>query len=242
MLTRGSEESPAEARSPATTTSVPPVERATIATTQVESLEVRTEPDEAAPSLTSLGATTDYGLTTTLLVEPGETVAAPGWLPVLVPFHKPNSSVGWVPASDVALTESTYEIEISLRRHELAFLNEGEEVLRSSVILGTPETPTPPGRFYVTDPLNCNEEHVPGYPVAECGAAYGAFAIGISGLSETLDSFEGTIPQLAVHGTDLPGTELGKDLSNGCVRIPDDVVLEIARTTPLLGVPVTIVA
>jgi lipoprotein-anchoring transpeptidase ErfK/SrfK len=224
------------------TTTTAPQERATIATTTVESLGVRAEPSATAPLLTSLAATTGYGFTTTMLVESDQAASAPGWVPVLIPFQKPNSTVGWVPAAEVTLSETTYEIEISLSRHELVLLNAGAPVLSTTVILGTPETPTPPGRFYVTDPLNCNVETVPGYPVAECSSAYGAFAIGISGLSEVLDSFDGTIPQLAVHGTDLPPTELGKDLSNGCVRIPNDVVLQMARTVPLLGVPVTVTA
>jgi lipoprotein-anchoring transpeptidase ErfK/SrfK len=47
---------------------------------------------------------------------------------------------------------------------------------------------------------------------------------------------------LLIHGTSLPDTELGKDLSNGCVRMPDSVILEIAKITPLLGTPVTITA
>jgi lipoprotein-anchoring transpeptidase ErfK/SrfK len=224
------------------TTTTAPQERATIATTTVESLGVRAEPSATAPLLTSLAATTGYGFTTTMLVESEQAASAPGWVPVLIPFQKPNSTVGWVPAAEVTLSETTYEIEISLSRHELVLLNAGAPVLSTTVILGTPETPTPPGRFYVTDPLNCNTETVPGYPVAQCSSAYGAFAIGISGLSEALDSFDGTIPQIAVHGTDLPPTELGKDLSNGCVRIPNDVVLQIAQTVPLLGVPVTVTA
>jgi lipoprotein-anchoring transpeptidase ErfK/SrfK len=222
-----------------TTTAAPP---ATIATTQVEALDVRAAPDAAAPVLASLAPATGYGFATTLLVDDDQASAAPGWVPVLVPFLKPNSTLGWVPEESVALSETTYEIQINLARHELVLLNAGQPVLSTAVILGTPETPTPTGRFYVTDPLNCNVESVPGYPVAECSSAYGVFAIGISGLSETLDSFEGTIPQIAVHGTDLPATELGKDLSNGCVRIPNDAVLQIARSTSLLGVPVTITA
>jgi lipoprotein-anchoring transpeptidase ErfK/SrfK len=226
---------------PATTTTLAE-EPATVATTLVESLGVRAEPNAAAPMLATLGPVTGYGFATTLLVDSGQAASSPGWVPVLIPFQKPNSTLGWVPAEEVALTETTYEIEISLSRHELVLLNAGEPVLSTAVILGTPETPTPPGRFYVTDPLNCNTESVPGYPIAQCSSAYGAFAIGISGLSEALDSFDGTIPQLAVHGTDLPPTELGKDLSNGCVRIPNDVVLQMAQTIPLLGVPVTITA
>jgi lipoprotein-anchoring transpeptidase ErfK/SrfK len=81
---------------------------------------------------------------------------------------------------------------------------------------------------------------VPGYPTGRCSGAYGAFAIGTSALSEQLDSFQGTIPQIALHGTDLPATELGKDLSNGCIRMPNEMILQIAAITPLLGTPVTI--
>lgn len=242
---RGEEAKPQAAPPPttqATTTTTLAEEPATFATTAVESLGVRTEPRADAPLLTSLAAVTGYGLTTTLLVDTDQAAAAPGWVPVLVPFHKPNSTLGWVPEAEVTLAETPYEIEISLSRHELVFLNAGEPVVSTAVILGTPATPTPPGRFYVTDPLNCNTEVVPGYPVAQCSSAYGAFAIGISGLSDALDSFDGTIPQIAVHGTNLPPTELGKDLSNGCVRIPNEVVTQIAQTTPLLGVPVTITA
>jgi len=228
--------------STAATTTTLAEQPATIATTTVESLGVRAEPSATAPILASLGPVTGYGFATTLLVESEQAAPTPEWVPVLIPFQKPNSTLGWVPAAEVALSETTYEIEISLSRHELVLLNAGAPVLSTTVILGTPETPTPPGRFYVTDPLNCNTETVPGYPVAQCSSAYGAFAIGISGLSEALDSFDGTIPQIAVHGTDLPPTELGKDLSNGCVRIPNDVVLQIAQTVPLLGVPVTVTA
>jgi len=239
--TEAPQAAPPPSTSPATTTTLAE-QPATVATTKVESLGVRAEPNGTAPILASLGPTTGYGFATTLLVESDQAASAPGWVPVLIPFQKPNSTLGWVPAEEVALSETTYEIEINLGRHELVMLNAGEPVLSTTVILGTPETPTPPGRFYVTDPLNCNTESVPGYPIAQCSGAYGAFAIGISGLSEALDSFDGTIPQLAVHGTNLPPTELGKDLSNGCVRIPNDVVLQMARTTPLLGVPVTITA
>jgi lipoprotein-anchoring transpeptidase ErfK/SrfK len=160
---------------------------------------------------------------------------------VLVPLEKPNQQVGWVQGSDVTLSQTTYLIRVSLSEHSLVLLNSGQEVLRTPVIIGTAETPTPTGRFYVTDPVNCNQSQVPQFPVAQCSGAYGAFALGTSGLSETLDSFQGTIPQIALHGTNLPDSELGKDLSNGCVRMPNAIVLQIAQTVPI-GTPVYITA
>ena len=70
--------------------------------------------------------------------------------------------------------------------------------------------------------------------------AYGAYALGISGYSEVLLSFQGGPGQLAVHGTANP-SDLGADISNGCVRVANDVILEIAKRVPL-GTPVTIEA
>jgi lipoprotein-anchoring transpeptidase ErfK/SrfK len=228
---------------PSTTTAVP-VDRGpfTILTTKVGALRVYAQPTASSTVVATLAAKTEYGFGATLLVNPDEPSRPTGWLPVTVPLHKPNDTPGWVQVSDVTTSETQYAIRISLAQHTLVLLKGGQEVLRTSVIIGAPATLTPTGRFFVTDPLNCNRSSVEGFPVAQCGSAYGAFAIGTSGLSEKLDSFDGTIPQIAIHGMDNPQSDLGKDLSNGCVRMPNDVIVQIARITPLLGTPVTITA
>ena len=235
----------AQDRTPrSTTTTIPANADAgpfTVATTKVAELSVYSAPDAAAEPVVTLPATTSYGLASTLLVDPTTAAPAPEWVPVVVPLHKPNGTAGWVRASDVAVAQTTFSIKVSISQHSLTVLDAGVPIMTTKVIIGTPETPTPIGRFYVTDPVNCNKEEVPGYPVVSCSGAYGVFAMGISALSEKLDSFAGApIAQIALHGTFLPDTELGKDLSNGCVRMPNAVILEIAKTVPLLGVPVTI--
>lgn len=53
-------------------------------------------------------------------------------------------------------------------------------------------------------------------------------------------SFNGGPGQIAVHGTPY-ADQIGQDLSNGCVRIPDPFILMIAKTVPV-GTPVTITA
>jgi len=223
-----------------TTTTSSGADLATIATTKVPQLDVYAQPATNAPKVATLAATTSYRTPTTLLVDTTQAPEPTGWLPVTLPLQKPNNTPGWVRAADVTISKTPYEIRVSLRLHLLALFKDGQLVLSTRVIIGTPTSITPPGRFYVTDPVNCNKESVPGYPVGRCSSAYGVFAIGTSALSEQLDSFQGTIPQIALHGTDLPASELGKDLSNGCVRMPNDVVLQIARITPLVGTPVTI--
>ena len=212
----------------------------TVAASAVLLLNVYESPSESAPVVATLGAETDYTIRTNLLVDQVQTDPAPGWVPVLVPFQKPNATSGWVPESQVTLSQTNYEIVVELSTRELVVLEGGTPILSTKVIIGTPETPTPTGRFYITDPVNCNTVKVDAWPVASCSEAYGEFAIGTSGLSDALDSFAGTIPQIAIHGTFLPESELGKELSNGCIRIPNDIVLQIAALTPLLGTPVTV--
>ena len=225
---------------PTTTTAAPALVGASVVPTAVESLEVFAEPSDTAEKLATLTAITAYRSPTTLLVDPTRPLGPAGWVPVTVPFEKPNGTPGWVKADQVTMSQTPYEIVVHLWGHTLELLRDGEVVLSTKVILGAAGSVTPTGRFYLTDPLNCNKESVLGYPTGSCSGAYGAFAIGTSGLSEQLDSFQGTIPQIALHGTDLPASELGKNLSNGCIRMPNDIILQIAAITPLLGTPVTI--
>jgi lipoprotein-anchoring transpeptidase ErfK/SrfK len=213
-----------------------------VVTTKGSVLTVYSAPAASSSVVATVPAKTDYRIPATLLVNPDEPSRPAGWFPVTVPFKKPNNMRGWVQAADVTISQTTYAIRVSLTDHTLVLLKSGTTVLTTKVIIGAPATATPVGRFYLTDPLNCNKESVPGYQVAQCSSAYGSFAIGTSGLSEKLDSFDGTMPQIALHGTDLPASSLGQDLSNGCVRMPNDVILQIAQITPLLGTPVTITA
>jgi len=215
-----------------------------IVTTKVPELPVYPQPTTASTPVATLAAKTAYGLPTTLLVQGSTTTGRvpDGWLPVLVPLHKPNGTPGFVQLSQVVETSTTYAIEVNLTQHLLVVKKSGVTVMSTPVIIGTPTTKTPTGLFSITDPLNCNTASVPGYPLAKCSSVYGAAAIGTSGLSNDLTTFDGTIPQIALHGTDLPASDLGQDLSNGCVRMPNAAILQIAHLQPLLGTPVFISA
>lgn len=209
-----------------TTTTDPAPDPATVATTKVGDLTAYESPVEGAPSLASLSGITEYGFARTLLV----TEQRSGWLQVLLPI-RPNEATGWVRESDVTLSETTMEIRVELAAHRLVLLDAGQVVLEAPTVNGKAETPTPLGHFYVTDPVDLTDRP---------NGAYGAFAIGISAYSEVLLEFNGGPGQVAIHGTTNPG-ELGQDISNGCVRVTNDVILELARQAPL-GTPVTIAA
>ena len=83
----------------------------------------------------------------------------------------------------------------------------------------------------MTDPVDLRSEP---------NGAYGAFALGLSGYSEVLKTFNGGPGQIAIHGG-ANDAMLGNDVSNGCVRMLNDTILAIAQQVPL-GTPVIIEA
>jgi lipoprotein-anchoring transpeptidase ErfK/SrfK len=211
-----------------TTTSAPKPQPAVTATQKVPELTAYQDAAETSPAVTKLADKTEYGIRRTYLVT--DQTSRPGWLDVLLPI-RPNGTSGWIKASDVTLGTSDYEIRIEVGAHKLTLLKLGQPVLESAVVVGADNTPTPPGRFYVTDPLDLHSQP---------NAGYGVFALGISGYSNVLTSFKGGPGQLAVHGTNNPD-QVGQNISNGCVRVPNDVIEKIAFQAPP-GTPVTIAA
>ena len=211
-----------------TTTTTPAPVGAVTATQKVPELTAYQDAVETSPPVTKLTDKTEYNLPRTFLVT--DQSSHPGWLNVLLPI-RPNGASGWIKASDVTVGRSDYEIRIELGAHKLTLLKLGQPVLDSGAVIGADKTPTPVGKFYVTDPLDLHSQP---------NAGYGVFALGISGYSEVLTSFKGGPGQLAVHGTNTP-SQVGQNISNGCVRVPNDVIEQIAAQAPL-GTPVTIVA
>src|SRR6266540_3409758 len=218
-----------KAAAPTTTAAAAAQPQASVtATSKVPEITAYQDPVETSQAVTKLSDKTEYGLPRTFLVT--DQASHPGWLHVLLPV-RPNGSNGWIKASDVTMGTTDYEIRIELGAHKLTLLKLGQPVLDSGVVIGAGKTPTPVGKFYVTDPLDLHSQP---------NAGYGVFALGISGYSDVLTSFKGGPGQLAVHGTSNPG-QVGQNISNGCVRVPNDIIEQIAAQAPL-GTPVTIVA
>lgn len=208
---------------PTTTTTVPPP--AAVATTKVPTLQVYEAPD-SGKVVTSFTAKTEYLQPRTLLI----TERQGDWLKALLPM-RPNGSTGWVRASDVTLSGNPYRITVNLGEHKVTLFKDGKEVLSTPAVVGADRTPTPLGTFYITDPVDLR---------ASPGGAYGAYALGLSAYSEVLFEFNGGPGQIAIHGTNNPEL-VGQNVSNGCVRVPNDAILEIAKQAPL-GTPVVISA
>lgn len=198
------------------------------ATSTVDELVVHAAPDTSSEIVERLEPWSYYGLPRTVMILDHAHDGAHDWLEVLLPVQ-PNDTTGWIRAADVDVDSTTTEVNIYLDERRLTLHDDGELIVEHAVVIGHPDTPTPPGIYYVTDPVDLQINPT---------SVYGAYAIGLSGFSEVLDSFDGGPPQLAIHGTPNP-EQMGQDISNGCIRLPDEVVLAVAEHVEL-GTPVHI--
>jgi lipoprotein-anchoring transpeptidase ErfK/SrfK len=148
------------------------------------------------------------------------------WYRVQLPM-KPNGIVGYVRASAVALRRVTARVEVDVSARRLTLFRSGRPVLRATVAVGSPSTPTPYGRYYV------NQRLVPD----DAGGPFGPSAIGISAFSEVLTGWTQGGP-IAIHGTNEPWS-IGRAVSNGCVRLPNTTLERVFRSA-VAGTPVVI--
>ncbi len=150
------------------------------------------------------------------------------WIKVQIPV-RPNGTEGYVRAADVEVTTTPYRLELELGQHRLRLFKGDDVVMETEVVIGTPDTKTPTGRFYVTDKV---EQSNP-------AGAYGPLALPLSAYSEQLDEFDNGVPVIAMHGTNKPEL-IGQDVSNGCIRMPNDKITQLGSTIPA-GTPIDIV-
>lgn len=151
------------------------------------------------------------------------------WLKVHVPV-RPNGSMGWVKASQVTLSEHQYAIEVSLSEAKVRAWSGSELLGEGPVVHGAAGSPTPVGTFYINEKI----------PQSYAGGAYGPWILSTSAYSESMELFDNGLPVVALHGTNQPGL-LGSAVSNGCVRMQNDLVTLLANAIPA-GTPVTVTA
>ena len=154
-------------------------------------------------------------------------VRTDGWMKVLLPI-RPNGSTGWIQSSAVAISYDPYKIVVDLGAHELTVIKRRKVVERDPVGIGKANTPTPGGRYYIT------QLFAPPNPKG----AYGPYAYSLSGFSEVLTTFQGGDAIVGIHGTNHPEL-IGQDVSSGCIRMRNDAITRLSKILPL-GTPVEI--
>lgn len=197
-------------------------EAAVVGTVTGRQLSAYTSPEAARPFL-RLSATTPFGSPRVVLVR----AVRGSWLQVLLPV-RPNGSTGWVRRSELTLTKVRHRVRVSLAARQLVIYRGEQELFRTTAAVGATATPTPNGLYFVTDVVRTSSQQ----------AAYGPYALGLSGHSPVLERFGDGDAQIALHGTSQPQT-LGQAVSKGCVRIGNTAITRLAKELPL-GTPVQI--
>jgi L,D-transpeptidase catalytic domain len=148
------------------------------------------------------------------------------WYRVQLPM-RPNGRTGYVRARGLWVGRVTTRIVVDLSERRVTLFRGGRPHLRARAAVGSAATPTPRGRFYVSQRLVPRDRSGP----------YGPGALGISAFSNVLTGWTQGGP-IAIHGTNEPWL-IGRSITNGCIRLHNSVAKRLFRETPA-GTPVLV--
>jgi len=173
-----------------------------------------------------IGSRTQYGSRRALSVV---RVRNGRWLGVTEP-ELGNHQLGWVDARAGGLRyrDTRIELDVDLSSRRLV-LRRGSHVLRSMLVgVGRPGSPTPIGRFAVTDKL----------PGASYSSYYGCCILALSASQPNTPAGWSGGNRIAIHGTPSP-SDFGRAVSAGCLHARDLDLRYLMRMVAL-GTPVFI--
>jgi lipoprotein-anchoring transpeptidase ErfK/SrfK len=149
-----------------------------------------------------------------------------GWVGVTTP-DLPNNQLGWMRLDPDRLASgaSQYSVVVDLSDYEATLYKGNDRVRSFSVTVGAPASPTPTGKFAVTDTFR-----------GGLASAYGCCALALSATQPNLPSGWLGGNRIAIHGT---YETIGVASSHGCVRAANEDVSKLIDLLPL-GSPVTI--
>jgi lipoprotein-anchoring transpeptidase ErfK/SrfK len=145
-----------------------------------------------------------------------------------VPTHLlDNGELGWVRIDSPGLATDSVGVEIVVDLSEMRgqLLRDGEVEHSWQVSIGAPESPTPTGRFSITDVI-----------VGDLNPVYGCCAMALSATQPNLPPGWTGGNRMAIHGTT---DVLGAANSSGCVRSGEEDLQLLVDRVPV-GTPVLI--
>ncbi len=152
---------------------------------------------------------------------------AQGWLGLAAPELR-NGRVGWVRRDTVRISLTRVSLVADLSERTLT-VRVGETAVRTiPVAVGGPGTPTPAGRFAVTDK----------FPGSLYGPYFGCCVLALSGHQPRLPAGWDGGDLLGIHGTNAAWS-IGHAASAGCLRASDRDMRFMMRFVPV-GTPVFI--
>jgi hypothetical protein len=170
----------------------------------------------------SLGTSDPYGFEVVLpiVAERVDRTCRPTWFRVRV-SHYPNGTLGWIRAGTVATSRIRRRIVVDVSQRRLFLFERGRLILSTPAAVGKPSTPTPYGRFYITQR----------FVVTASNSPYGSRALGLSAFSNVLRSWVDGGP-VGIHGTNEPFS-IGKGVTHGCIRLPERTMRRLFGLVPL---------
>lgn len=187
------------------------------------SVTLRQRPD--GPALADVTSRTPFGSPRALGVARRE---GP-WLGVTEAGYGANRLV-WIDARAGGLryAHTRDEIDVDLSSRTLVLRRNGAVVRRLSIGIGRPGSPTPTGRFAVTDKL----------PGRAYSSYYGCCILALSATQPSLPAGWRGGNRIAIHGTPS-ASDFGRAVSAGCLHASDSDLRFLMRSVPL-GTPVVI--
>jgi lipoprotein-anchoring transpeptidase ErfK/SrfK len=217
------------ARQVARPRATPPVARQVAKSTELATVR-RTESRYASPGRLATGTVpaTWYQRPSVLPV----IAATPGWVEVRL-AQRPNESTAWLPASDVTLSTTPYEIVVDLATTKLSLFDHGRLVFSAPAGVGSTDDPTPTGQYFVAF-----DE-----PPPQPNPGYGPFIIVTSDHSQSISDWEGSGDAvIGIHGPLGENSEIGTSgakISHGCIRLHDQALEQLADVPP--GTPIDVI-
>jgi lipoprotein-anchoring transpeptidase ErfK/SrfK len=160
-----------------------------------------------------VGSRSTFGSSTKLAVV-GE---SGGWLGV-ISEQLGNRVRGFVKRERVSISHTPFSLEVNRSARTLTVWRLGARLRRISVAIGAPATPTPQGRFAITDKLR-----------DFWSAYYGCCVLALSGRQTRATPGWLGGNRLAIHA----GSGIGLAVSNGCLRAATGDMQYLIRLLPL---------
>jgi len=141
------------------------------------------------------------------------------WAKVFVPA-RPNGTTAWVQTSQFNWGSSNRMIQINVSNNTVTIFEGSNVLLTTAAVTGKSSSRTPLANGWVEEIM------------AGPSSAYGPRLLSLGIFSDSLNSFGGSIPKIALHGTNNPSL-MGQYASNGCIRVPNDIINQIAGLMPV---------
>jgi len=140
-----------------------------------------------------------------------------------------RQGTGWLRLRGLRVRSSPVSVRADLSRHRLWLLRGDRAVFSTRAATGAPVSPTPTGRYVVSDLV--------AFPA---GGPFGSYAFGLSGIQPNLPPGWTGGDQLAIHGTSDPAS-IGRSVSAGCRRVSERALDRLRRLLEV-GTPVVVTA